>query len=535
MGFNKPVEDPLNHSFMNKPNHIELTGSDHAEWDNPESLPGIYGGRTVSIHAIYLDSFDWRLKQNGFELFVEVQGETTQLYIQEQESGHREEFRVNALPRTAHDLPESKWRKKLAGILENRALLKQVDIRGDRLMADIETGEHLFSLTVAIDRCRVSGADHEMNLPTRWRFTSTLLERKVFRKLVEDIAERQALFKTGQSSLDDALSAVGICPADPSALPRFVFDPSLRADAALKQVLGALGETMAINEPDLRQETDTEFLHDYRVALRRTRSVLRQMKGVFTDYDVELHSRGFTRLAEVTGDARDMDVFLEYVDLWKNALPSALRGQLEPLSQLALEHSAKAHGRLNGYLASKQHQNFLTGWHRFLSKGPPKRPSAERALSPIKTLTDARIWKIYRRVVKQGKAIDDSSPPAALHELRKSAKKLRYLIEIFQGLYPAEKTAALLKALKKFQDVLGVYQDTAVQLAKIHEFASDLNKKGTEIDTLLALGVVTGQLYSRQKQYREHFEAAFRAFSDDEMQDKFRGLFKPEEIEVKGA
>ena len=43
----------------------------------------------------------------------------------------------------------------------------------------------------------------------------------------------------------------------------------------------ALLDIMVANEPGMRADLDTEFLHDYRVSLRRTRSLLGQIKNVF--------------------------------------------------------------------------------------------------------------------------------------------------------------------------------------------------------------------------------------------------------------
>ena len=62
-----------------------------------------------------------------------------------------------------------------------------------------------------------------------------------------------------------------------------------------------------------------------------------------------------------------------------------------------------------------------------------------------------------------GAAIDDASPPEALHDLRKKGKELRYLLEFFAGLYPAEVVKPMVKTLKALQDTLGRFQDREVQ------------------------------------------------------------------------
>ena len=44
--------------------------------------------------------------------------------------------------------------------------------------------------------------------------------------------------------------------------------------------------------------------------------------------------------------------------------------------------------------------------------------------------------QVYRRMVRDGNRIDDSSPSEALHELRKRGKELRYLLELFGSPFP---------------------------------------------------------------------------------------------------
>ena len=45
---------------------------------------------------------------------------------------------------------------------------------------------------------------------------------------------------------------------------------------------------------------------------------------------------------------------------------------------------------------------------------------------------------VYKQMVKMGSSIDDDSPAEDLHELRKVGKELRYLLEFFASLYPAD-------------------------------------------------------------------------------------------------
>jgi CHAD domain-containing protein len=87
-------------------------------------------------------------------------------------------------------------------------------------------------------------------------------------------------------------------------------DSGLRTDAAVKRILRGLHDTLRRNEPGTLAEIDTEFLHDYRVTVRRTRALLGQLGAAFPARVTDRFRRHFAGLAEVTGPARDWDVFL---------------------------------------------------------------------------------------------------------------------------------------------------------------------------------------------------------------------------------
>jgi CHAD domain-containing protein len=147
---------------------------------------------------------------------------------------------------------------------------------------------------------------------------------------------------------------------------------------------------------------------------------------------------------------------------------------------------------------------------------------------PVGDVANARIWRAFRRVLKEGRAIDDASPPPQLHELRKDCKKLRYLLELFGSLYPADRLDALIKALKSLLYTLGAYQDLAVQAHHLEAFAEQMAAAGkAPARTLLALGALVGRLLERRSAERADFAARFAAFDTDENRASYRSLFKP--------
>ena len=79
-----------------------------------------------------------------------------------------------------------------------------------------------------------------------------------------------------------------------------------------------------------------------------------------------------------------------------------------------------------------------------------------------------------RRVLRRGSRITAASPAEDLHDLRKRAKELRYLLETFAPLLDPGDARGAVKELKALQDVLGTFQDSEAQREAIYALATDM-------------------------------------------------------------
>lgn len=487
--------------------------------------PGFRPAGRHEISLAYYDSFDWRLHRHGLELAIEHGPAGPEADCICAMGERHAPIPTPAPPRCAQDLPAAPWRDRVADALEMRALLPLAELRGERLefVMDDPAGGTMLRLT--LDSFAAIKDATPRPLPPRLRLTAKG-HRKEFRHWADRLSGGFGLASAEDSQFAAVRNLLGLTPGDPSALPRAPMDPTLRADAALKQVLRHLLRTIQINEAGTRAETDTEFLHDFRVAVRRTRSALGQLKRVLPDRTTQRYAQGFAELGRITSEPRDMDVYLLDFDRYAADLPEALRGPLEPLRDLLRRRAETGHARLNRHLASAAYRRLIRGWEIFLDTPPPRRPTAARATLPIHALAGRRVWKLYRRALREGAAITLASPPEAIHDLRKTAKKLRYLMELFRGLYPPDKIGPLVKILKGLQDHLGAYQDVHVQIGQLRQFSAELRRADAPTETLLALGALLERQYVREKALREGFGAAFAEFAEDGHRRKFRQLFK---------
>ncbi|MFN2315529.1 MAG: CHAD domain-containing protein, partial [Gemmatimonadales bacterium] len=136
-------------------------------------------------------------------------------------------------------------------------------------------------------------------------------------------------------------------PPEPRALPA---DLLQRPAAETARILAwfHLGNARAARRR-LGSPEDSEALHDFRVALRRLRSVLQDWRRPTSDTIPGRYLRHLRRLARATGPSRDLEVRLGLCDRFSGELPtecqagvSWLRSHLEGLRHTADRQSAMA-------------------------------------------------------------------------------------------------------------------------------------------------------------------------------------------------
>jgi CHAD domain-containing protein len=86
-------------------------------------------------------------------------------------------------------------------------------------------------------------------------------------------------------------------------------------------------------------------------------------------------------------------------------------------------------------------------------------------------------------------------------------------------------------ALKKLQEMLGEFQDTAVQIEALQGYARVMERAALPAETLLAIGILIGNLLARQQTLRQQFDASFHDFSVPKNAERFRALWSEKALE----
>jgi CHAD domain-containing protein len=342
---------------------------------------------------------------------------------------------------------------------------------------------------------------------------------KAAEHIIEILTTKLGLTPAHKPLLLNALKLQGRKPNDYSSKLNINLYPDMRAD-----IYSHLLKAIKDNEQGTIADTDTEFLHDFRVAVRRTRAGLSQLKGVLPDKINAYYAEFFSWLGQSTSSTRDLDVYLLNFDHYKSSLPTSIRDDLNPLYEFLLVKQQKAQKELASRLRTAKYLATISQWEHYLKEQAPLKPVEHNAKLTIKQLADRRLWKNYKRVLQEGDAITEQSPSEALHGLRKSCKKLRYLMEFFQSLYHEHRINHFIKNLKGLQEVLGNFQDLSVQESTLKLFSEEMLNNNSHANTLLAMDVLIQNLDIFRCNARQDFSSTFATFKHEENHSAFKSL-----------
>ena len=296
--------------------------------------------------------------------------------------------------------------------------------------------------------------------------------------------------------------------------------------AAVQLILLQQLDTLEANADGVLQDIDTEFLHDLRIAVRRTRTALKLLGDVLPGDLALRFAPEFRWLGDLTTPLRDLDVQLEELPSMAAGLFAAGPADLEPFRAYLVRRRAAERRALNRGLRSDRFATVLGDWRKALTvpRAGRRSPAGPRAGD----LAADRTRRAYDKVIKLGAAITDDSPAESLHNLRKRCKELRYVLEFFASLHDPAAQRAIVSDLKRLQDCLGEFQDCEVQQHEIQALAAAmLSRQAAPASTLLAMGEIAGQLGRRQRQTRTEFAGRFTEFAGTTSRRRLAALVSP--------
>ena len=171
-----------------------------------------------------------------------------------------------------------------------------------------------------------------------------------------------------------------------------------------------------------------------------------EMKGVLYAQTMAMFQRQLKVIGAVTGNVRDLDVVLlkngQYIDL----VPDFLKLGITLLFRTRQRKRRHAWDRMVKTMDGVDFESAPGELDAFVQAGPGVGSTGPDGDRSIGDLARAAIYKRYRRIIKQGSWISGTTADEKLHALRIDCKKkLRYLLEFFASLLPAEAMSTLIE------------------------------------------------------------------------------------------
>jgi CHAD domain-containing protein len=211
----------------------------------------------------------------------------------------------------------------------------------------------------------------------------------------------------------------------------------------------------------LRNPEDSEALHDFRVALRRLRSLLRAYRPYAEIVPKKLRRR-LRRIARATNAARDAEVQLDWLQHVRLPIEARSAG-----AWLA-ERLRKQRTAANDALPDQAIEPF-DRLQAVLRKTFRPMPVRRHAKADFLEVTARALVEHVEALTRAMSAVGSVRDEKMIHAARIEGKRLRYLIEPLAPAVPGAR--ALVRRMKSFQDRFGEMCDLFV-LARAIEAAA---------------------------------------------------------------
>lgn len=227
------------------------------------------------------------------------------------------------------------------------------------------------------------------------------------------------------------------------------------------------GEGPGDDHAKKKAEDDDEAVHDFRVALRRLRTLLKPARVVYGKRRMRKAARDLRRFARAAGAVRDEEVLRETLSDLK--LTPEARSALDVwMAHRAGDEQERRTDLLSLLVRTKRRQSIeavLSRLQRALHHPRVARRDAPR----LQDLVDSTLDKALDSVRELAAA--RPTDVAQMHELRIRYKRLRYTAELFAEVI-GERATTLEKRAEKMQRRLGDLHDIDEAIAQIERSSS---------------------------------------------------------------
>ncbi len=216
---------------------------------------------------------------------------------------------------------------------------------------------------------------------------------------------------------------------------------------------------LAAEKPD----EDIEYVHELRVATRRTTAALRLYADMLPRRRTARMETRLKQIRRATGDARDYDVLAQRLS---DGHPDA---EAQRFLEKVRSRRRKAQRPIQAVYRRLEKDDRFDHWVKELLRGvrPRGKTKAEPKDPRFGEWARIHLRRIVNRFFKAAPTNDTDA--AALHRFRIRAKELRYEMELLAGAFPADFVEKLYPVVETLQQQLGEINDHATAQARLRQ------------------------------------------------------------------
>lgn len=302
---------------------------------------------------------------------------------------------------------------------------------------------------------------------------------------------------------------------------------NVKKTAKVKTQVKTLGEAAAgaiekyfhksiAHEAEVIKDKDAEELHQMRVGMRRLRSAVTGFAPVL-DWPKEAKEHKIGKVGRILGTLRDLDVMLD--SLQNRYYPNLPAEEQEVLDRVLLNLLKQRRRALKGVRAVLGHKSYqllkkaIENWlekpqFQAISNLPIAEVLPDLLLPQVSEFFLHPAWLLGTEYLDgKVKVCDDLNAEAVeeklaaegtiLHDLRKQAKRVRYLMNLFGEFY-GETYEVYVEDVKAIQECLGDIQDTEV----LGDFLTDFVDSELQTELPIFAGILSENRYAAWQKWQ---------------------------------
>jgi CHAD domain-containing protein len=478
-------------------------------------LPGVASAtseRTVDLEAVYFDTPARSLLRAGVTLRRRSGGEDDGWHLKIPVDQGREEIQLPLRQSDAE--PPAALRAAVDGWTRGAELATVATITTRRTILDLRDEDGTLLAEFADDRVEgrpvrpvgTGSVDDEDDTPVVWREW----ELEVIGggpDLLTAIGDLLASHDVPLAATDVKLARVigaPVPPRPPLPLPGKGRPARLLLHPLLADHVAELGRRDSeIRRGDAGDDLAARGVHKARVACRRLRAALATYRPMLDRRVTDPIRDELRWLGHALGEARDLDVAHRRLASLIDALPEdQVVGPVhERLDQVFTDRRRAALDAVRDALVSERYFALREQLDR-LAAAPPWTDLADEDAGDVLPGRVRREYKRLRRRVRAARvASDRTEHDAAIHAVRRAAKRLRYAAETLEPVWGKD-AARLAKAAKRLASALGERQDAVFTRSDL--LALEAQASAADEDTF-----TYGVLHAREQQRVDDIDLDF--------------------------